>query len=62
MKKHTLVFGLMLSLLIEPALAQNKPTTKPAAKKPAAAQNADNSVPLDPAVKVGKLPNGFTYY
>lgn len=63
MKKHSLLFAAMLGLLFEPTFAQQKPATKaPAKKTTVASQMADNSVPLDPAVKVGKLPNGFTYY
>ena len=62
MKKHSLLFAVMLGLLIEPSFAQQKPATKAPVKKTVATAVADNSVPLDPAVKVGKLPNGFTYY
>ncbi|RZL51133.1 MAG: insulinase family protein [Pedobacter sp.] len=61
MKKHLLIFGLSAGLFLQPVLAQKKATSKTPTKS-AAATKADNAVPLDPAVKVGKLPNGFTYY
>ncbi len=56
-KNQILMLGLAAVFLAQPAIAQNKPATKAPTK--AAAEPA---VPLDPAVKVGKLPNGFTYY
>jgi zinc protease len=62
MKKQFLIFGLATGLLIQPVLAQKKITTSKTPAKPAAVAKADETVPLDPGVKVGKLPNGFTYY
>lgn len=61
MKKHILIFGLSAGLFIQPVFAQKKATTK-APTKTVALSKTDNSVPLDPAIRVGKLPNGFTYY
>lgn len=52
-KNHILMLGLAAIFLAQPVLAQNKPAAKP---------TTEAAVPLDPAVKVGKLPNGFTYY
>ncbi len=40
--------------------AQTK--TKIPVKKTAVSKSADEVIPLDPAIKLGKLPNGFTYY
>ncbi|QDK77065.1 insulinase family protein [Spirosoma sp. KCTC 42546] len=67
-------FPLSLSLLISATLVVAQPTPKPkstgtksaSAPKPSSSQaampNLASLIPLDPAVKVGKLPNGLTYY
>jgi len=47
-QKKTLTTILLLSVLPAMAMAQN--------------HTADATLPLDPAVRTGKLPNGFTYY
>ncbi|MDQ7947533.1 MAG: insulinase family protein [Pedobacter sp.] len=54
MKKHLLIWALAATLLVQPALAQQK---KAAPKAPAA-----TAIPSDPSVKIGKLPNGLVYY
>ncbi|MBD2752107.1 M16 family metallopeptidase [Spirosoma validum] len=56
-------FPLSLSLLLSATLvlAQPAPKTKSVPAKPTSL-NLSNPIPLDPAVKVGKLPNGLTYY
>lgn len=65
MKRKLLLLtaGVALLWLSESAIAQQKPKTlkKPASKavqKPSVAA----LIPNDPAVKIGKLPNGLTYY
>jgi zinc protease len=67
-------FPLSLSLLISATLvvAQPVPKAKSTGTKPASTSKSASSqtttlnlskpIPLDPAVKVGKLPNGLTYY
>ncbi|MEJ5994093.1 insulinase family protein [Pedobacter sp. Du54] len=55
--KNFLLLGLAAIFLAQPVQAQNKPAAKIAIKR-----TVEPAVPLDPAVKVGKLPNGFTYY
>jgi zinc protease len=62
-------FPLALSLIASTTLALAQPALKSkpvTSTKSAAAQTASFSlnspIPLDPAVKVGKLPNGLTYY
>lgn len=63
-------FSLSLSLLISTTLvlAQPVPKAKSTVAKPASRSsqtetpNLNRLIPRDPAVKVGKLPNGLTYY
>ena len=63
-------FPLCLSLLLSATLvlAQSTPKAKSAATKAppqsskTAIPNLNSPIPLDPDVKVGKLPNGLTYY
>ncbi|GAB3892405.1 M16 family metallopeptidase [Spirosoma agri] len=65
-------FPLTLTLLFSATLvlAQSAPKPKKTAAKPASAvrttpstaASLNSPIPLDPAVKVGKLPNGLTYY
>ncbi|HKG07780.1 MAG TPA: insulinase family protein [Pedobacter sp.] len=65
MKKRTIVLSLGLAVLMTvnaPSWAQQK---KSAPKKIAAATStkpAGTAIPNDPNVKIGKLPNGLTYY
>ncbi len=57
------VFALSVVVMITAALALNAQTvvkSKPATT--ATKQTASGIIPLDPAVRIGKLPNGFTYY
>ena len=42
-----LLFSLLACLLFSPAIAQF---------------NLADPIPVDPSVKIGKLPNGLTYY
>jgi len=56
-KNQLLMLGLAAILFAQPVIAQNKPASKAPTKS-----TSEPAVPLDPAVKVGKLPNGFTYY
>ncbi|QJW92138.1 insulinase family protein [Spirosoma taeanense] len=63
-------FPLLLSVLLSTSMVLAQPTVKNQSKKasprpsasPAGAVNLNSPIPLDPAVKVGKLPNGLTYY
>lgn len=58
MKRHFLIWGLASLLISTTAVAQNKAVQpKTTAKTPVGA-----SIPLDPTVKIGKLPNGLVYY
>ena len=64
MKKtiNVLAAGVLTCLVLSnPVLAQKKPVT---AKKPATtvAKQSGSLIPNDPNVKIGKLPNGLTYY
>ena len=57
------VFTLSVGVLIAATVALNAQTvvkSKPATT--ATKQTASEIIPLDPAVRIGKLPNGFTYY
>jgi zinc protease len=56
-------FPLTLSLFVSAtlALAQPSPRAKSTTAK-ATPVNLNSPIPVDPAVKVGKLPNGLTYY
>jgi len=55
-------------LLATPAVAQSPAARKAPAAKPAstavrtAPADLNRAIPFDPAVKVGRLPNGLTYY
>lgn len=60
-------FPLSLSLLLSASLVLAQPAPKSkssAAKSPKSAQplSLNSLIPTDPTVKVGKLPNGLTYY
>ncbi|SFD04393.1 M16 family metallopeptidase [Spirosoma endophyticum] len=52
-------FSLCLSLLLSATLVVAQPAPK---AKSSATLNLNSPIPLDPDVKVGKLPNGLTYY
>lgn len=58
-KQHLLLTWALSSLLLAPVFAQQQ--SKVSAKTTTVAKSSD-ILPLDAAVKVGKLPNGFTYY
>ncbi len=58
MVRFPLTLGMLLGVTI--ALAQSAPKPKSPASKTAILLNSP--IPTDPAVKVGKLPNGLTYY
>lgn len=65
MSKKFLVLALAASSAVSfwhhPVLAQQK--TAPVAKAKTAQLKGNNElIPVDPAVKIGKLPNGLTYY
>ncbi|MBD2703652.1 insulinase family protein [Spirosoma sp. BT702] len=58
-------FPLFLSLLVSATFVWAQPVPKPktsASKASSSALNLNLPIPVDPAVKVGKLPNGLTYY
>jgi zinc protease len=57
------VLALVVAVLLAFTGALNAQTAAKS-KNPAAAskQNSADVIPLDPAVRTGKLPNGFTYY
>ena len=59
-KQHLLLTWALSSLLISPVFAQQQLSKVPA-KITTIKKNSD-ILPLDAAVRVGKLPNGFTYY
>ncbi|UFH55079.1 pitrilysin family protein [Spirosoma sp. KNUC1025] len=59
MVRFPLNLGLFLSATL--ALAQPAPKASPTTAKPSPL-NLNAPIPLDPDVKVGKLPNGLTYY
>ncbi|MES2651454.1 MAG: insulinase family protein [Bacteroidota bacterium] len=58
MKKHILIWGLATILFSTSALAQQK-AVQP---KTVAKASVGTTIPLDPTVKIGKLPNGLVYY
>jgi zinc protease len=62
MKKHLLIFGLTAALFIQPVLAQKISTTKSTVSKTTTKPFVGKAIPNDPAVIIGKLPNGLTYY
>ncbi|MBN8824048.1 MULTISPECIES: pitrilysin family protein [unclassified Spirosoma] len=60
-------FPILLNLLCGASLVVAQPAPKPkTVTKPteyqAGSLNLNSPIPVDPAVKVGKLPNGLTYY
>ncbi|WP_113638548.1 M16 family metallopeptidase [Nubsella zeaxanthinifaciens] len=64
MKKnlHLVALGVLSLALVHPAIAQKKPATKAPAVKAATKPVANGVLPVDPNVKIGKLPNGLVYY
>jgi zinc protease len=64
MKKnlHLVAVGMLSLALVHPAIAQKKPTTKASAVKATSKAVASTVLPVDPNVKIGKLPNGLVYY
>jgi zinc protease len=64
MKKnlHLVAVGVLSLALVHPAIAQKKPATKPTAVKATTKPLASTVLPVDPDVKIGKLPNGLVYY
>jgi len=68
MKKnlHLFAVGVLSLMLAQPAMAQKKTTAKaPIAKtiaKTATKPTTSPTLPNDPNVKIGKLPNGLVYY
>ena len=64
MKKnlHLLAAGALSFVLAQPVVAQKKATTKTVVTKTAAKPAASQTLPNDPNVKIGKLPNGLVYY
>ncbi|WP_316819678.1 M16 family metallopeptidase [Pedobacter gandavensis] len=65
MKKniYILAIGLVAQLAIySPGYAQKKASISTTKSSSPAKKNADQIIPNDPNVKIGKLPNGLTYY
>ncbi len=64
MKKnlHLLAVGALSIALAQPAIAQKKALLKTPAAKTAVKPTVNASLPNDPNVKIGKLPNGLVYY
>ena len=64
MKKnlHLIAVGALSFALAQPAIAQKKANAKTPATKTAAKPVASQTLPNDPNVKIGKLPNGLVYY
>lgn len=62
MKKnlHLLAVGALSLVLAQPAIAQKKAPAK--AVKTVTKPAASPALPIDPNVKIGKLPNGLVYY
>lgn len=57
MKNYLKIYTCALAVLISASGVINAQTTSKPAKAP-----ASEMIPLDPAIRIGKLPNGFTYY
>lgn len=64
MRKHyrSLTWALLLITAAQPVFAQQKSTKASAKLKTTIETKIADALPLDAAVKIGKLPNGFTYY
>ncbi|MES2417418.1 MAG: insulinase family protein [Bacteroidota bacterium] len=63
MKQRLLIWGLATFLFIQPAIAQQKQgAAKTTTSKVVSKSSNANLIPSDPTVKIGKLPNGLTYY
>jgi len=62
-KKHLLYFSAGMLIFGSAATAQLKPKPQPSPRnRPRPETFAGQLVPADPAVLIGKLPNGLTYY
>lgn len=59
---HLFAVGALSLVLVQPAIAQKKATPKATTAKTAAKPTASTTIPNDPSVKMGKLPNGLVYY
>lgn len=57
MNKYLKILACAIAVQVSGSSLVSAQTTSKTAKAPAA-----DVIPLDPAVKIGKLPNGFTYY
>ena len=64
MKKnlHLLAVGALSLVLVQPAIAQKKAPSKAPAAKTTAKPATSTTIPNDPSVRIGKLPNGLVYY
>lgn len=64
MKKnlHLLAVGALSFVLAQPAIAQKKAPAKATTAKTVVKPPASTTIPNDPSVKIGKLPNGLVYY
>ncbi len=62
MKKNILIFSLCAGLFIHPAFSQNKTTSSKSKTTQTVAKAVAKTIPNDPDVVIGKLPNGLTYY
>ena len=57
MKNYIKVYISAVAILISVSGIINAQTTTKTGQTP-----ASEVIPLDPAIKIGRLPNGFTYY
>lgn len=61
-KQHFLIWSFAAVLCAQPVLAQKQVPTKAPAVKTAQKPGLSKNMPVDPNVKIGKLPNGLVYY
>src|SRR4051812_24775995 len=59
MYRRILLLSSIVVLSFSAATSQQKTNTATATKTPVA---ADKKIPTDPNLRIGKLPNGITYY
>jgi len=59
---YSLSVAALLALTISTGFAQTKPKAAPKAKAATSSAKTNDLLPIDPAVLIGKLPNGLTYY
>ncbi len=64
MKKnlHLLAVGALSLVLVQPAIAQKKAPAEAPTSKTAVKPATSTTIPNDPSVKIGRLPNGLVYY